>query len=382
MCNAKSIAGVYASCDDVLVDFYVPEKATEASIKVGNKTYPLNLTSKGSLRANVPLEGCAGTNVPVVLKYTVAGVEDSASAVIEQVIDGGYRKIVGSTGFEDSKINEADGFYYSDNFKHLLGAFGTDSILSIAESPAGNMAWKCQLNTIDGKGQTNIICFPALVDGYYADIDFDFYAEKQNYRLLAFLKGISAWPEEGGWLEHTPKMSNGVWHKVKYRVYPDKNIIYVYADGVYVNSIAVHMSGFSQIGVGLRNHYATSAAEPVPGAVYIDNLKVTSGIPKYKNFNAVMDTENKTVTASFVGGSDAQERDLGKLIVAAYDNEGKLVGCKAQPITATENTFDTYTLENTFEDTFASAKAFLWSNDGTMTPLVDAINATVQTVTE
>lgn len=374
---------VFTTADSAAVEIYIPDDCTSASLSVDGKSYPIGIASTGYLKVKVSLEECAGVDVPVVLKYTVDGIEKSVSTTIGEVIDAGYTKILKSTDFKNATLKEsdtqADG--YSDSFKYFVGPLGTNNETSIAEFPAGNEVWKCDFKTIDGKGQTNILYYPSpkLGNGYYADIDFDVYAEKKNYRITAFLKGENEWPAQGGWIEYTPSMSNNNWHSVKYRVFPENDAIYVYVDGVYVSQIEVtELAGFSQIGVGIRTGYP-NAEEPEAGALYIDNVKVTVGVPKYRDLTAKMNIGSKTISASFTGGSDAEGRNLGKFIISVYNDSCKLVGYIEKPIKATKNMLDTYTFKNTFSTSFVSAKAFLWSNDNKLIPLMEWAEAASET---
>lgn len=369
---------LFTTSDEATIEVYIPDNCTGASVSVGNKGKEKEIKSTGVLKVKVPLEDCAGEKVPVVLKYTEDGVEKSVSTVIGKILDAGYVKKAGFTGFENATVKDSDKntIASSDNINYIIGPIGTDSKASIEEFSKGNYAWKCRFNTINGGGQTNFLYYPnpKLGSGYYADIDFDVYAEKKNYRLTAFVNGENNYPDQGAWLEYTPDISNNNWHSIKYRVLPEENIICVYADGIYIDKMQVtSLVGFSQIGVGVRIGYANTA-EAEAGDVYIDNIAISVGTAKCKDFTVQIKEDGKTVKASFTGGSNKEGQEIGKLAVGAFDNSLKLVAYGEKTLKATKNMIDTYTFEETFNVPFVFAKAFLWSTDGKLIPLTESVS--------
>lgn len=372
--------GIYTTEDTVDVDFYLPLGYTTASLSVGGNvvaTYTPDTYASGCWKTTVDLGECSGKNIPIVLTYTDSNGTKSVSTSISEVVISKINKSVYTDDFE-STATFAEGATTATSYSGIGGiTAGQDdgkSIMNISKEKMFNDNPVFKYEITDGtaaqKQIMKVIANDTYPDGYYPEMELDLYVTNSNYRFCYMLKDVTnAW--KAGWLNLELDLTPNEWHTIKARLYNDRNQLYIYVDDVFVKTITVNpVTGFGSIGFGLR---ATGTVADTC-TLYIDNFKVNAWAPVCQDLAATMDTNAKTVKATFKTGADAASENVCTAIVATY-NGNQLSECKTYPVVSTEQGLISF--DETFNATkaFDSAKVMVWDSVEGLKPLTEAVLA-------
>lgn len=260
-----SLGGVYTNIDKLNVSFSLPNGYTSAYISVdGNivNEYTSDEYPGGTYEYELDLSEVSGKSIPVELMASIDGRDKKATAIIDEVVEALNPSVEAEEDF--SKSTE------------LTMSNGVIENGVLVDDTTG--ANHCIKKTAMG-----------IVNGYCADLEYDIMVKGNSVYAGAFVRGYeqnsqgSYYPIEGGWfyLQGGGKFSineNAVykpneWNNVKYRLFTNRNLIYVYLNGEYIGSASMTgCLGFSEIGIGW-NTYGSK--------VYVDNMKITKWASNY-----------------------------------------------------------------------------------------------------
>lgn len=270
--------GIYLDTDSVDISVSLPEGYTTAGIKVGDSVvceYSSETSPAGEYVSTLDLSGFSGVDIPVELYAVVNGREKRDFATIDEIVSVTNYSIVAEEDFSDT-----------DYELTIYNGIVEDGVLTDDTTGGNHVVKKNELT---------------IPNGYCADIEYDVKLTGSSSVIGAFVRGYEKnstdnyFPKQGGWFY---TQSNGIfsvnesvtyelneWNNVRYRLFANRDLMYVYVNGVYIGSRPMEEClGFSEIGTG----WNTGGSK-----IYIDNVKITSWTSFYSVSATAIDADGQ-----------------------------------------------------------------------------------------